>query len=243
MRLGFLLTATLGFAGLSLPSIAEVKLDLNHFETRLMDEGVAAVRTQRDYPASVLNQACRRTLSQPLRAEVQQRLSSQLDRTIPDDVSFIVADIENYRSWEKDGWLQCSAEVAISDWPRNLAGLAVRAAWHQAEAGERGELRPLLAVALESSHATADAVALIASLAPEQQRAQYLDANLQPTQLTMHRAMLVVGQIWFDSARWNDVLELTKRCDSVSCRRLGIEAQEQKEIEDAEKADDLSSYL
>lgn len=235
-----LLFTALGLGVVSQPLLAEV--DLNLFESRL-NGNEAAVRPLRDFPASAVNQACRRVLTGPARAEVRQRLSAAVEQALPENVSFIQADIEGYQSWSEGAWLHCRGSVQVSDWPANLAGLAVRAAWHYGALKQPEPLRPLLKVALEHPSTTADAVALIASLAPQEQQKAYLESNLAADQLTMPEAMEAVAGIWLGQARWESVMALTERCDSVACRRLGQQAREQKEKEDAEKADDLSSYF
>jgi len=235
-----LITILVGLGTVSQPTMANSTL--NQFETRYAD-GEASVRPKRDYPSSVIQQACRRTLTSPIRSEVRERLEDQLSLTFTPDVGFSVANIENYRSWEKEKWIHCSGTVKVTDWSLNLAGLAIRLAWHYAGKNQPEYLRPLLKVALEHPDTTADAVALIAHLAPEEQQAAYLDNNLEPDKLAMPAAIQSVAQIWFNQARWADVISLTKRCDTLSCRRLRLDAEEQKEIEDAEKVDDLSSYF
>ena len=229
-----------GLGAFSQPTVADV--NLNQFETRY-SEGEAAVRPRRDYPDSVVQQACQRALTSPVRSDVRERLEDKLSLTFTRDVGFSDASINDYRSWSKDDWVHCSGTVQVTDWPLNLAGLAIRLAWHYASNDQSEYLRPLLKVALEHPATTADAVALIAHLAPKEQQLSYLDTNLESGKLTMPAAMQSVGEIWFAQGRWADVIRLTRRCDTLDCRRLRLDAEEQKEIEDAEKVDDLSSYF
>ena len=233
--------ALVGLGALFQPTVADV--NLNQFETRY-SEGEAAVRPRRDYPDSVVQQACQRALTSPIRSDVRERLEDRLNLTLTRDIGFSDARINNYQSWNKNDWVHCSGTVKVTDWPLNLAGLAIRLAWHYAGGNERSEyLRPLLKVALKHPDTTADAVALIAHLAPKEQQRSYLDTNLESDKLTMPAAMQSVAEIWFEQGRWAEVIRLTRRCDTLDCRRLRLDAEEQKEIEDAEKVDDLSSYF
>lgn len=232
--------ALVGLGCMSQPTLAGIAL--NQFDTHY-SEGEAAVRPQRDFPDSLLHQACRRVLTGPARLEVRDRLAEKMQLTLPEDTGFIVADITDYRSWIKDKWLHCTGTVTVKDWPQNLAGLAIRVAWYHADQNELEPLRPLLKLALEHSATTADAVALIAHLAPMEQQLNYLDANLKPEQLTMPASIKAVAEIWLQQKRWEEIIRLTERCDTLACRRLQLDAKEQKEIEDAEKVDDLSSYF
>ena len=111
------------------------------------------------------------------------------------------------------------------------------------EQGELEQIKPFLKEALSHSYSSADAVALIAKLAPEEQRLGYLDTNLNDSALIMNAAKYAGSSIWFSDGRWQSVIDLTSSCDSVECRQLKLNAEEQKEREDAEKADDLSSYF
>lgn len=232
--------ALVGLGTFSQPTLANA--DSDQFETRY-SEGEAAVRPKRDYPDSVIQQACQRALTSPIRSEVRERLEEKLSLTFTRNVGFSDASINNYRSWEKDKWVHCSGTVKVTDWPLNLAGLAIRLAWHYAGKNQPDYLRPLLKVALEHPDTTADAVALIAHLAPKDQQQSYLGTNLEPEKLTMPAAIESVANIWFEQGQWADVIRLTKRCDTLACRRLRLDAEEQKEMEDAEKVDDLSSYF
>lgn len=232
--------ALVGLGCISQPTLAATSL--NQFDTRYSD-GEAAVLPRRDYPDSLAHQACRRVLTGPARIEVRERLAKELELTPPEEVSFIVADITDYRSWQKDKWLHCTGTVTVKNWPQNLSGLAIRVAWHHVGQNQPEPLRPLLKLALEHPTTTADAVALIAHLAPKNQQLKYLDANLEPKQLTMPASIKAVSEIWLEQGRWEEIIRLTERCDTLACRRLQLDAKEQKEIEDAEKMDDLSSYF
>ena len=232
--------ASLGL--LSQLAIASEPTELSRFEKEFSD-GEAKVRTDSNLPSLAWQKACRLVLTMPLREQVRERLSERVGSSVPDEVSFLQADIEKFNSWHESGWLHCTGESQVRDWPLNIAGLSVRTAWFLAEQDELEQIKPFLKEALSHSYSSADAVALIAKLAPEQQRLNYLDANLNGKALTMNAAKYAVSSIWFSDGRWQSVIDLTNSCDSVECRQLKLNAEEQKEREDAEKADDLSSYF
>ncbi|KTG30103.1 hypothetical protein AWR38_10580 [Idiomarina sp. WRN-38] len=232
--------ASLGL--LSQLAIASEPPELSRFEKEVSD-GEARVRTDSKLPSQAWQKACRSALTLPLRAEVRERLSERVGLSVPGEVSFLRADIEKFNSWNESGWLHCTGESQVSDWSLNIAGLSVRAAWFLVEQGELEQIKPFLKEALSHSYSSADAVALIAKLAPEEQRLGYLDTNLNDSALIMNAAKYAVSSIWFSDGRWQSVIDLTSSCDSVECRQLKLNAEEQKEREDAEKADDLSSYF
>lgn len=216
--------------------------DLSRFETETLNNAVR-VKASGDLPDQAWQKACRAYLSQPARVEVKKRLEQKMAVSVPEPVSFVSAELNNYRSWKESGWLYCQGSTKVTDWPKNLSALAVRAAWHFSDQNEHERIKPFLREALQHPYAAADAVALIAKLAPGPQRLSYLDDNLNEAALTLSRSFQAVASIWLDAGRWQSVINLTSRCNSVGCRKLKFEAEKEKEREDAEKADDLSSYF
>lgn len=232
--------ASLGL--LSQLALASELPELSRFEKEVSGNE-ARVKTDAELPSQVWQKACRSVLTMPLREKVRERLGERVSATVPDDVSFLQASIDEFNSWNDSGWLHCAGESEIKDWSLNIAGLAVRVAWFLAQNKRFDEIKPYLREALSHTYSSADAVALIAKLAPESQRLNYLDANLNKNALTLNAAKYAVSSIWFSDGRWQSVIDVTSSCDSIECRQLKLNAEEQKEREDAEKADDLSSYF
>jgi len=224
-------------------AIASEPTDPSRFEKKKLLDDEAKVRTDAKLPSQAWKKACREVLTTPLREQVRVRLNKRVGSNVPDEISFIQAKIDKFDSWNDSGWLHCTGETEVTDWPLNIAALSVRVAWFLAENDELDPIKPFIKEALAHSYSAADAVALIAKLAPEQQRLSYLDANLNSDALTMNSAKYAVASIWFSDSRWQSVIDLTRQCDSVECRGLKLNAEEEKEREDAEKADDLSSYF
>lgn len=223
-------------------AVASEPTGLSHFEKKLLG-GEAKVRTDAKLPSQAWQKACREVLTAPLREEVRMRLIKRVSSSIPDEVSFIQAKIVKFNSWNDSGWLHCTGETEVTDWALNIAALSARTAWFLAENEEFDQIKPFIKEALAHSYSAADAVALIAKLAPERQQLSYLDVNLNNEALTLDAAKHAVSSIWFSDGRWQSVIDLTSQCDLVECRQLKRNAEEEKEQEDAEKADDLSSYF
>lgn len=227
---------------LSQPALASEPPELSRFEKEVSGNE-ARVKAEINLPAQAWKKACRVALTMPLREEVKERLSDRVSASVPDEVSFLQATIENFNSWNDSGWLYCTGDAEVRDWSLNIAGLAVRVAWFLAENQRMQKIKPFLKEALSHAYSSADAVALIAKLAPKKQRLSYLDTNLNERALTMSTAKYEVSSIWFSDGRWQSIIDLTSRCDSVKCRQLKINAEEEMERENAEKASDLSSYF
>ncbi|MCK9238037.1 MAG: hypothetical protein M0Q29_00675 [Thiopseudomonas sp.] len=212
------------------------------FEKELLGDS-ARVTTKKDLPTSAWNIACREALTLPLQQQLREKLAAKLQAKVPEQASFIEAHIDNYRSWSQGTWLHCKADVSIIDEEKNLAALAVRAAWLTDYEQDRKSLNALVKFAMQHPFSSADAVPLIAKLANPEQQLRYLDNNLRVNSLTLTQAQEAVLTIWAKEQRWQAMIDLAQNCNSVECRRWLQQAEQEKEQEDAEKADDLSSYL
>lgn len=212
------------------------------FEKELLGDS-ARVTTKKDLPTSAWNIACREALTVPLQQELRETLAAKLQANVAEQASFIEVQIDNYKSWNQGKWLHCKADVSIIDEEKNLAGLAVRAAWMTDYEQDKKSVNALVKFAMQHPFSSADAVPLIAKLANPEVQLRYLDNNVRVDLLTLTQAQEAVLAIWAKEQRWQAMIDLAQNCDSVECRRWLKQAEEKKEQEDAEKADDLSSYL
>ena len=212
------------------------------FEKELLGDS-ARVTTKKDLPTSAWNIACREALTLPLQEQLRETLRARFQAKVPEQASFIEAHIDNYKSWNQGKWLHCKADVSIIDEEKNLAALAVRAAWMTDYEQDKKSLNALVKFAMQHPFSSNDAVVLIAKLANPEQQLRYLDNNLRVNSLTLTQAQEAVLVMWAKEQRWQAMIDLAQNCDSVECRRWLQQAEEKKEQEDAEKADDLSSYL
>lgn len=212
------------------------------FEQEFLGDS-ARVTTQQNLPTSAWNISCRDALTIPLKQQLKDTLSARLKVELPEHVSFIDAHIDNYKSWNQDQWLHCKADVSINDEEKNLAALAIRVAWALDPQQQRESLNPLVKHAMQHPFSSADAVALIAKLAKPEQQVSYLDNNLDIDGLTLDQAKYAVLSIWSTQQRWQDMIDLAHRCNSLECQQILRQAEDAKEQEDAEKADDLDSYF
>lgn len=212
------------------------------FEKELLGDS-ARVTTKKNLPKSAWNIACRQTLTLPLQQQLRETLAAKLQVNVSDKASFIEAHFNNYKSWNKGKWLYCKADVSINDEEKNLAALAVRAAWMTDYEQDKKSLNALVKYAIKHPFSSADTVALIAKIAEPDQQINYLDSNLQVEGLSFNDAKQAVLIIWANEKRWQAMIDLAKTCDSLECQRLLKNAEEKKEQEDANKVDDLSSYF
>ena len=189
---------------------------------------------------NALEQACRRALTLPERHNIKHALAEKLNITLPDSVSFIEADITDYKQQKQQDWLTCTGVVTLAGQDINEAGLAIRAAWKIGSLKDKANLRPLLKIAMSHPSTTSDAVALVADQSPQSERLQYLDKYLVASELKLDEAKVSVAQIWFQNKRYNQVMSLTQSCESINCKRLNLAAQVEYE---QQTADDLSSYF
>ncbi|ASM52019.1 hypothetical protein PESP_b0463 [Pseudoalteromonas espejiana DSM 9414] len=189
---------------------------------------------------SALEQACRIALTLPQRSIIKNTLAKKLNITLPESVSFIDAEITDYKQEKQQDWLTCTGVVTPAAHDINEAGLAVRAAWQVGSQKDKTNLRPLLQVALNHPTTMSDAVALVADQSPEEQRLSYLDKYLKAGELKLDEAKASVAQTWLVNKRYKQVISLTQQCESIDCKRLNLAAQTEF---DNLPADDLSSYF
>lgn len=206
-------------------------------------ENSARVTTSRELPQRTWDQACRSALLMPFRTQQVRQLESQLDTQLEGRGLFVSATIEGYRSYREADWLYCSATDIDVNQPESLAGTALREVWNGREHYDREVVVGLIQVALAAPSTYDDAVALIATTTDAENQLQFLDANLDPTQLKLPVAFASVFQVWLAHARFNEVIQYGQGCDTVECRRLIAQANQLKEQQDAEKVYDLSSYF
>jgi len=216
---------------------------LERFEVRWQDEETAAVRARQKLPQSLQKKACRLQLSSPLRGKLRQQLADHVGFPIADSVSYFQGEINGEQMWRDDDWQYCRGKVTLTDEPANLANLAVRAAWTMASDLDQVQLKSLLSLSLSHQGSSADAVSLIAFLAPSERQLTYLDNNLKPEHLTLNVAQLAAAKIYFDAQRWQTTLTILKQCSTLECRRLQLQAEQEKEKQDANKAFDLGNYF
>ncbi|NQZ03527.1 hypothetical protein [Idiomarina sp.] len=237
------LFAFCGWVALGSSSVTANELTLlNRYQQQTTEQGVA-VRAESDLPAQVDQKACRLLLSKPQRLALRTELSDTLGFEITDSVSFFAGRIDNEKLWTADGWQHCSGEVVIENKSLNLAALAVRAAWQMRGELEQAQLKQLLQVSLSEPYSSADAVTLIAHLAPEPRQFAYLQQNLQADQLTLDVAKQSAAQLYFKQQDYAQTIAIASTCKSIDCQRLRLQAEQQKEKQDAEKAFDLDSYF
>lgn len=212
------------------------------FEKEFLGDS-ARVTTKKNLPKSAWDIACRQTLTLPLQQQLRETLAKKLQANVSEKASFIEAHFNNYKSWNQGEWLYCKADVSINDEEKNLAALAVRAAWMTDYQQDKKSLNTLVKYAIKHPFSSADTVALIARLTKPDQQINYLDSNLQVEGLSFNDAKQAVLTIWANEKRWQAMIDLAQTCDSLECRQLLKTAEEKKEQEDASKADDLSSYF
>ncbi|WMS92908.1 hypothetical protein [Pseudoalteromonas sp. HL-AS1] len=200
----------------------------------------ARVMALKSSAKNALEQACRNALTLPQRSIIKNTLAKKLNIALPESVSFIDAEIMDYKQEKQQEWLTCTGVVTPAAQDINEAGLAVRAAWHVGSQKDKANLRPLLQVALNHPTTMSDAVALAAALSPEGQRLNYLDKYLKASELKLDEAKASVAQTWFVNERYKQVISLTQQCESIDCKRLNLAAQTEF---DNLSADDLSSYF
>ncbi|MCU7555388.1 hypothetical protein OCL06_12400 [Alteromonas sp. ASW11-19] len=215
---------------------------LERFEQKL-DNNVAAVKTQQSLPQSLQKKACRLLLSQPKRAFLRNELSQQVGFTIDSSVSYFSGAIENIKLWRDDGWQYCSGQVEFDNYQDNLAGLAVRAAWAMSDEVSEDQLSSLLKLSLRNSSTSADAVVLIAFLAPTAQQFSYLQKNLVKEQVSLDVSRLAAAKLYIKQQDYGTAITILSDCTTVECRRLKLSAETEKERQDAHEATDLGSYF
>jgi len=200
----------------------------------------ARVMALKPSATSALEQACRNALTLPERHKIKQALANKLNISLPESVSFIEAQVSEFKQQKQQGWLTCSGIVTPAADDINEAGLAIRAAWQVGNQKDKSNLRSLLSVAMNHPTTMSDAVALAAAQSPKEQRLSYLDKYLEPNELKLDAAKAAVAQIWFVNQRYKQVLTLTQQCESINCKRLNFAAKAEYE---QQTADDLSSYF
>ena len=206
-------------------------------------EGAAAVKGKTDLPQQVDQKACRLLLTEPQRVQLRQQLSEQVGFTISDSVSYFAGRINNERLWTADGWQHCSGDVELADSDASLANLAVRAAWQMRAELTPEQLKPLLQLSLAQPQSSADAVTLIAHLAPAERQFSYLQQNLQPQQLSLDIARYHAADLYNQQQEYRQALAILAPCNSIECRRLRAQTEQKKEQQDAENLYDLDSYF
>ncbi|PYE35155.1 hypothetical protein DFP83_10129 [Idiomarina fontislapidosi] len=235
--------AVCGWVALSSSSATANELTLlNRYQQQTTSDGVA-VKAEQDLPAQVDQKACRLLLSKPQRLQLKAELSETLGFEIADNVSFFAGRIDNEKLWTADGWQHCSGNVVVENKALNLAALAVRAAWQMQGQLDQTQLKQLLQLSLSESYSSADAVALIAHLAPEPRQFAYLQQNLQPEQLTLDTAKYSAARLYFNQQDYGQSITIASTCESIDCQRLRVQAEQKKEQQDADKAFDLDSYF
>lgn len=241
MRLA--LATIFGLAAIGSQSVLADELSLlTRYELKPGADAVA-VRGKTSLPQQVDQKACRLLLTRPQRQQLRQELAQALGFAIDDNVSYFNGRIDNERLWTADGWQHCSGEVVIEDKPANLAALAVRAAWQMSDQLSQAQLKQLLQLSLANPISSADAVTLIAHLAPPERRFSYLQQNLQAQHLSLDIARFTAASLYYQQQDYDQVLALLAPCNTVDCRQLQAQAEQQKEQQDAEKAFDLDSYF
>lgn len=200
----------------------------------------ARVMALKSSAKNALEQACRNALTLPERRIIRNTLAKKLNITLPESVSFIDAEITDYEQEKQQEWLTCTGVVTPAAQDINEAGLVIRAAWQVGSQKDKANLRALLQVALNHPTTMPDAVALAADQSPEEQRLSYLDKYLKASELKLDEARASVAQTWFVNKRYKQVISLTRRCESIDCKRLNLAAQTEF---DNLSADDLSSYF
>lgn len=230
-------------AALSLPLAAVAEDSPTNVFTQEHLGDSARVTTSVKLPVSQWNNVCRAALNIPQREQLRDKLAGMLQISLPEGVSYIEAQVDNYKSWHQDKWLHCKGDVSILEEEKSLAILAVMSAWNVAGQEDKTSLEPLVRYAMHHPSSSADAVALVAHLAKPEQQLDYLNQNLNRSELRLNTAKEAVLQIWFKNKRWQDVIELAESCNTPACQQQLAQAIVEKEREDAEKADDLSSYF
>ncbi|WP_372761357.1 hypothetical protein [Pseudoalteromonas sp.] len=200
----------------------------------------ARVKALKSSANNALEHACRNALTLPERHNIKNALANKLNITLPESVSFIDANISEFKQQKQQDWLVCSGVVTPAAADINEAGLAIRAAWYLGSQQDKSNLRALLTIALAHPSTISDAVALVADQSPEAQRLAYLDKHLVVDELKLDAAKAAVAQTWLANKRYKQVIALTQRCESIDCKRLSLAAVAQYE---QQTADDLSSYF
>ena len=238
-RYAFGVGAWLALVTASFPSVAEQ----GFFERELMADNQMRVRTDHDLPLRTWDQACRSALLEPYRLQQVEQLEQRIGVELEGYGAFVTASIEGYSSHRQDGWLQCSATTVQVEEANSLAGTALREAWQGREHYARDTLVELLQLALQHPNTYDDAVVLIATTAGDSNQLQFLEANLDPTQLVLPIALESVFEIWLEHGYLVSVIQHEGKCETLKCRQLVTKARKLKEQEDAEKVYDLSSYF
>ncbi len=215
---------------------------LERFEHKL-DNKVAAVKAKQSLPQSLQKKACRLLLSQPKRDYLRSQLGQQVGFTINPSVSYFSGAIGDIKLWRDDGWQYCAGQVEFDDYQENLAGLAVRAAWAMRAELSKEQLASLLKLSLQSASASADAVVLIAALAPAAQQFAYLQQNLVPQQLSLDESRFAAAKLYTEQQDYTTALTILEGCTTVACRRLKLLAETEKEQQNVDEARDLGSYF
>lgn len=213
------------------------------FQQELVQDKQVRVRAEHDLPHRAWEQACRSALLEPYRLQQIEQLERQAEVKLEGYGAFVSASIEGYSSHRQDGWLYCTADTVHVDEANSLAGTALREAWQGRGIYGRETLVQLLQVALQNPDTYDDAVVLVATTTDTNNQLQFLDENLDPTQLALPVAFESVFEIWLEHANFATVIQFEQQCESVKCRQLVAQARNLKEQEDAEKVYDLSSYF
>lgn len=203
----------------------------------------AKVVALKAYSSAALQAACRRALTLPQRAKIRAELMAITSQTIPEPLSFIDANIADYRQKKQENGLYCEGKVNSADAAYNQAGLALTTAWWAAEYGDVELLRTMLKVALQHGRTQADAVALIASQTDFESGLAYLDKHLRPEKLTLNQGKIAVGKIWFKAKKFEAVISLMASCSDPSCQQLLANTEEKLQQIELEQIEDLSSYF
>ena len=231
--------AWLASVATSFPSVAEQ----GFFEREIMPDNQVRVRTDHDLPLRTWNQACRSALLEPYRLQQVEQLEQRVGVELEGYGAFVSASIEGYSSHRQDGWLQCSATTVQVEEADSLAGTALREAWHGRGHYGRDTLSELLQLTLHHPKTYDDSLVLIATTTDAGNQLQFLEANLDPTQLVLPIALESLFEIWLEHGKFESVIQLEEKCETPNCRQLVTKARNLKEREDAEKKYDLSSYF
>lgn len=194
-------------------------------------------------PAKFWPKACRKALSYPLRVQKQQNLAKELNLSLPETINHATSELTDYREEKISGGLSCSGKVLETEAELGKATLALMNAWWALEQNKKSFLKPLLRISMANATTRNDAIVLIAKQTGGEKGQQIFEHQVNSTALLLNKSKAAMASFWLDQREYASAINILAHCDSQQCYQLQHKANIQKELQDEETADDLSSYF
>jgi hypothetical protein len=196
-----------------------------------------------ELPARLLEKACRKALSYPLRVQKQQQLAKQLNLALSEKINYATSHLSDYQEQRIEGGLRCSGKIKETQADLGEATLALMNAWWALEQGATGFLKPLLRISMANSATRNDSIVLIASQTGDKKRQEIFDKHIDNTSLLLNESKAALASFWLENGQYQSAIDVLAQCDSNQCYQLQGKVNMQKELQDEETADDLASYF